>query len=132
MNVETSAINTPNIPDIKVQPDLQATSGPDVSVAANNTSNEGNALQDDLVTVTSTSNGKAAKPASGQAGTTSASAPAVLSGTKGVITLDEDKNVVIRFFDNDGKIVRQYPPEDYLLMMKELNQVAESLFHKTA
>jgi len=49
--------------------------------------------------------------------------------TKGVITLDDDKNVVVRFYDDKGKVVAQFPPEDYIKMMKELNQVAESLFH---
>jgi uncharacterized FlaG/YvyC family protein len=49
---------------------------------------------------------------------------------KAFIALDENKEVVIRFVDNNGKIVRQYPPEEYLQEMKELNRVIKSLYDK--
>lgn len=63
--------------------------------------------------------------------TAESSKPAV-SGIVGSLALDDDKKVVVRFYDDKGTVVAQYPPEDYLKMMKELKQVAENLFHTTA
>ncbi len=50
----------------------------------------------------------------------------------GVIAVDSDKNVIVQFYDKTGKMVAQFPPDQYLAMMKHLNQVAESLFHVKA
>jgi len=60
-----------------------------------------------------------------------ASKPAA-SGTVGGLALDEDKKVVVRFYDREGNVVAQYPPEDYLEMMKEFTQLDKNLFHTTA
>ncbi len=49
---------------------------------------------------------------------------------KPVFALDDTKNVVIRFLDRDGNIVRQYPPEEYINMMKKLNEMIENLYSK--
>ena len=54
------------------------------------------------------------------------------SGLTGTLAVDDNKNVVVRFYDNQGNVVAQYPPKDYIEQMKELNQVSENLFHKTA
>ncbi len=54
------------------------------------------------------------------------------SGLTGSLALDDDKNVVVRFYDNQGNVVTQFPPEVYLEQMKKLNQVAQNLFHTTA
>lgn len=55
-----------------------------------------------------------------------------LFGLTGTLALDADKNVVVQFMDKTGKVVSQYPPENYLEMMKELNKVSGELFHKQA
>jgi uncharacterized FlaG/YvyC family protein len=49
---------------------------------------------------------------------------------KPVFAVDEDKNIVIRFFDKKGEIVRQIPPEEYLNMIKKLNETVENLYSK--
>ena len=54
------------------------------------------------------------------------------SGIVGGLALDDDNGVVVRFYDATGKVIAQYPPEDYLQMMKEFNVVTNQLFHKTA
>lgn len=72
------------------------------------------------------------KQAKEKTSASSASSSDGLFDLTGTITLDADKNVVVQFVDKSGKVVSQYPPEDYLQMMKELNKVTESLFHKTA
>ncbi|MBF0559172.1 MAG: hypothetical protein HQL08_10375 [Nitrospirae bacterium] len=104
-----------NVPDIKGQTDQQANNRPDARDQAGNAAG-----------------GQAVKHASQQAGVAEASSNSLLVGGKGVIALDDNKNVVVRFMDDKGKIVAQYPPEEYLSMMKSLNQVAESLFHVKA
>ncbi len=129
MVIDPVVINTP---DIKGQQDPQTNNGQAVSGQANSRTNGGKAVPDDLVTINSTTGRQADKPSSLQAGSTKAASTSVLLGEKGVIALDDDKNVVVRFFDNNGKIVQQYPPDEYLRMMKELNLVTESLFHKKA
>jgi len=63
---------------------------------------------------------------------TAVSSGALFSGLIGGLALDDDKNVVVRFYDDKGNIVAQYPPKDYLEMMKEFNQVTQNLFHTTA
>lgn len=49
---------------------------------------------------------------------------------KAVFALDKEKNVVIRFLDKKGKIVRQIPPEEYINMAKKFRENVESLFSK--
>lgn len=49
---------------------------------------------------------------------------------KAVFALDKEKNVVIRVLDKKGKIVRQYPPEEYIKMVKKFRENIESLFSK--
>ena len=63
--------------------------------------------------------------------TAESSKPAA-SGTVGSLVLDDDKKVVVRFYDGEGNVVAQYPPEDYLQMMKEFDQLSKTLFHTTA
>jgi uncharacterized FlaG/YvyC family protein len=109
---------TVNIPDIQGQNGLQANNKPDMSI-------QDNAKKGNIAYVNQTSQKQT------QSSTNDPLQQSVL-GTKGVIALDDDKNVVIRFFDSTGKMVAQYPPEDYLNMMKELNQETESLFHVKA
>lgn len=49
---------------------------------------------------------------------------------KAVFALDKEKNVVIRVLDKKGEIVRQYPPEEYINMIKKFRENVESLFSK--
>jgi uncharacterized FlaG/YvyC family protein len=49
---------------------------------------------------------------------------------KAVFALDKEKNVVIRVLDKKGEIVRQYPPEEYINMIKKLKENVENLFSK--
>jgi uncharacterized FlaG/YvyC family protein len=104
---------------------LQANSGLDSSGKANNSSAASNQA-----------NGQAkVNPPSNEkqkTGNTNASSVLTTSGLVGGFALDDDKNVVVRFYDSKGNVVAQYPPESYLKQMKELNQVAKNLFHKTA
>ena len=116
---------------MKGQQNLQTNNGPNVSGQTDNQTNEGKAAPDDLVTIKNTTNSQADKLSSLTANQATTLLPPVLLGVKGVIALDDDKNTVVRFFDKQGKLVSQYPPEDYVKMMKELNQVTENLFHKT-
>jgi uncharacterized FlaG/YvyC family protein len=60
----------------------------------------------------------------------SASAGNGLLDLKAVFALDKEKNVVIRVLDKKGEIVRQYPPEEYINMIKKLKENVESLFSK--
>ncbi len=60
------------------------------------------------------------------------SVPGVPAGAVGGLAVDDHQGVVVRFYDSIGKVVAQYPPEDYLEMMKEFNQVTQNLFHTTA
>ncbi len=46
--------------------------------------------------------------------------------TKAVFAIDDNKNVVIQLLDEDGKVVQQIPPEDYLEMVKNLKKVVKS------
>jgi len=59
----------------------------------------------------------------------SSTGPFDLTGT---LALDDDKNVVVQFVDKTGKVVSQFPPEDYLKMMEKLKKSIDNLFHKTA
>ncbi|WP_333653749.1 flagellar protein FlaG [Dissulfurispira sp.] len=47
---------------------------------------------------------------------------------KAVFALDKEKNVVIRFLDQKGKVVKQVPPEEYINMVKKFKENVESLF----
>lgn len=49
---------------------------------------------------------------------------------KAVFAVDKEKNVVIRFLDQKGKIVRQIPPEEYIKMIKKFKENVENLFSK--
>ncbi len=49
---------------------------------------------------------------------------------KAVFALDKEKNVVIRFMDQKGKVVKQVPPEEYINMLKKFKENVESLFSK--
>ncbi len=51
---------------------------------------------------------------------------------KAFLAVDENKNVVIRVIDSDGKVIRQIPPEDYLKMAASLKEIAKNLFHTEA
>ena len=42
--------------------------------------------------------------------------------------LDENKNVVIRIVDSEGKLLRQIPPEEYLKMVEHLQNHTKNLF----
>ena len=49
---------------------------------------------------------------------------------KAVFALDKEKNVVIRVLDQKGEVVRQFPPEEYINMIKKLKANVENLFSK--
>jgi uncharacterized FlaG/YvyC family protein len=49
---------------------------------------------------------------------------------KTYFAVDENKNVVIRITDDNGKVVKQIPPEDYLQAAQKLEENMKSLFHK--
>lgn len=49
---------------------------------------------------------------------------------KAVFALDDDKNVVIRLLDDKGEVVRQYPPKEYLTMVKKFNEIVDNLYSK--
>ena len=106
---------TLNMPGITSQNGLQANNGPAASNQANGRAKD------------NTVSNQKQNP-----GNTDASSVPAPSGLVGGLALDDDKNVVVRFYDSKGNVVAQYPPESYLKQMKELNQVAENLFHKTA
>ncbi|MDI6729202.1 MAG: flagellar protein FlaG [Thermodesulfovibrionales bacterium] len=49
---------------------------------------------------------------------------------KAIFALDKEKNVVIKVLDKKGEVVRQYPPEEYINMIKKFKENVESLFSK--
>ncbi len=49
---------------------------------------------------------------------------------KAVFAIDRDKNVVIRFLDKKGEIVKQIPPEEYINMVKKFRESVENIFSK--
>ncbi len=109
-----------NMPGITSQNGLQATgnqsnSGPAVSDKANSRAKDSTLSDQKQNTVD-----------------TDASSVPVVSDAVGGLAVDADHNVVVRFYDSKGNVVAQYPPEDYLKMMKELKQQIENLFHTTA
>ncbi|HKN18606.1 MAG TPA: hypothetical protein VJW95_02320 [Dissulfurispiraceae bacterium] len=113
MNIDTAI--TLNMPGPGSQNSLQANSGPTVNNKADSSGKD------------NTLSNQKQDPEK----TTGSSQPAV-SGPVGRLALDDDKNVVVRFYDAKGNIVAQYPPKDYLDMIKEFNQVTQNLFHTTA
>jgi len=58
--------------------------------------------------------------------------PSEIYQYKAVFAVDDQKNVVIRFIDKKGKIVRQVPPEEYLDMISKLKENTEHLFSTKA
>jgi len=99
------------------QPDLSSTTN---SLTANNQANS-------QAKVNQLSN---QKQDTGNTDASSEAAPP--SGLVGSLALDDDKNVVVRFYDDKGNMVAQCPPESYIKQMKELNQMIKNLFHTTA
>ena len=116
MNIDPTM--TVNIPDIQSQNGLQTNNEPDVR--SQTYAEKGNNTKVNQASQKQT-----------QSSTNSPSQQAIL-GTAGVIAIDDDKNLVIRFYDSKGKVVAQYPPEDYIEMMKELKQVEGNLFDTKA
>lgn len=51
-------------------------------------------------------------------------------GNKAFFAVDDNKNVVIRIVNADGKVLKQVPPEDYLKMVERMEESAQKLFHK--
>lgn len=51
---------------------------------------------------------------------------------KAFLAVDENRNVVIRVVDSDGKMIRQIPPEDYLKTAAALKEITKNLFHTEA
>lgn len=47
---------------------------------------------------------------------------------KAFFALDGEDNVVIRFADKEGNIVKQLPPEEFLRLQKQLEETVDSLF----
>ncbi len=113
MNIDTTL--TLNMPSIGIRNGPQTNSAPTVNNQANRQANE------------NTLSKQKQDPDK-----TAASSEPVVSGAVGSFAIDDDKNVVVRFYDDKGNIVAQYPPEDYLQMMKEFKQVNKNLFHTTA
>jgi uncharacterized FlaG/YvyC family protein len=60
-----------------------------------------------------------------------ANAPGI-GNRKAYFAVDDKKNVVIKIEDENGKVVRQIPPEEYLKMVDKIEQSAEKLFHTVA
>ena len=121
MKIDLTVIN---IPDIKGQNDLQTNGRPDVrGRTKEDTAPPGDRIIDPIL------NKKTIDEKQKQKNTNTSSNP-ILSNLKPIFALDDDKNVVIRFLDEKGKTVKQYPPEEYLDMMRKLNETVKSLYSK--
>ena len=48
---------------------------------------------------------------------------------KAFFAIDENKNIVIRVVDQEGNLVRQIPPEEYLKATESLKMVSKRLLH---
>ncbi len=48
------------------------------------------------------------------------SAAPIPADTKAVFAIDENKHVVIQLVNEEGDVIRQIPPEDYLEMLENL------------
>ncbi|MGO9014704.1 MAG: hypothetical protein ACLQF0_06955 [Dissulfurispiraceae bacterium] len=115
---------TLNMPGITSQSDLQGNSGPAVGNQANNSPTASNQA-------TSTAKNNPLSNQNQDMGKANASSNLEPTGIVGGLALDDHNGVVVRFYDATGKVVAQYPPEDYIEMMKELKQVTKNLFHIT-
>lgn len=51
---------------------------------------------------------------------------------RAIFAVDDDKNVVIRLIDKKGKTIRQFPPEEYLNMLRHFQENVENLFEAEA
>lgn len=51
---------------------------------------------------------------------------------KAFFAVDENKNVVIRIMDDEGNVVKQIPPVEYLKMAETLSESRKALFHLEA
>lgn len=51
---------------------------------------------------------------------------------KAFFEVDENKNVVIKVVDSEGRVIRQVPPEEYLKMAAAWKENIKNLFHKEA
>jgi uncharacterized FlaG/YvyC family protein len=51
---------------------------------------------------------------------------------KAFFAVDENENVVIRVVDSEGRIVRQFPPEEYLRTVEVLKGTVQNLLHLEA
>lgn len=51
---------------------------------------------------------------------------------KAFFAVDENKNVVIRIMDDEGNVVKQIPPAEYLKMAETLSESRKTLFHLEA
>jgi uncharacterized FlaG/YvyC family protein len=133
MNIDTAI--TLNMPGIESRNGSQANSSPTVNNQANSSPAVNNQASSSP-TVNNQANSQANENTSSEQkqdpDKTTASSGPVVSGAVGSLVLDDDKNVVVRFYDSKGNVVAQYPPEDYLEMMKEFKQVNTNLFHTTA
>lgn len=55
-----------------------------------------------------------------------------LQDTKAIFAVDDQtKSVVVRVLDKEGKIVRQYPPEEYLSMRRKMDEIVKNIYSKT-
>ncbi|MBF0457079.1 MAG: flagellar protein FlaG [Nitrospirae bacterium] len=52
-------------------------------------------------------------------------------GGNAYFDVDDDKNVVIKVTDSAGKVVKQIPAEDYLQMVKVLDENAKNLLQSS-
>lgn len=55
-----------------------------------------------------------------------------VSSYKAFFAVDENKNVVIRVMDDEGNVVQQIPPAEYLKMAETLSKSSQNLFHLEA
>ena len=122
MNIDTIIANKP---DIQVQTDALANAGRQ-KPAGDNTA------LDDKAYLNSLDRSVSVSKQDGTPDTKKSISNQVrnIQDLKAVLALDDDKNVVIRVLDEKGKTVAQYPPEDYLQMMKRMNEIVKSLFSK--
>ncbi|MCI4624443.1 MAG: flagellar protein FlaG [Candidatus Magnetoovum sp. WYHC-5] len=48
---------------------------------------------------------------------------------KAYFDVDENNNVVIKIVSNDGEVIKQIPPEDYIKMVEGMKESVKNLFH---
>jgi uncharacterized FlaG/YvyC family protein len=48
---------------------------------------------------------------------------------KAFFAIDENKNVVIKVVDQEGNLVRQIPPEEYLKVVESMKMISKKLLH---